>query len=404
MQAVISSSDAVAGRGRLKALDATRGAAMLAVCFSHFGNNFAASRAGLGLIFTMIGMVATPLFLLVNGAAVGYVAATTRGAMSERRLKLVDRGLFVLLIGHVLLAMSGAASRIWLHSLHNALFRSIYITDVIGLTTCIAGLTLPYWRGKVKQLFIVALTLYLVACIMAMTNHSLPQVLQIPTLLLFGAKTMTLGTAVDFVTPVASYMAVILVGVAASQLLASKVERANGQTALGATLVRVGLYAVGAALLLKLLGLTLLEHVRGTWSDVIYLNTSIHIKLPPGPAYVLFYGGSGTLVAGLMLIAVAKCWFGRLIDALATVGRATFCVFVLQASVYWVLIPQLPRAWLDEAAPVWFALSLVALWFVALVWDRAGASRCLTVGLRRAHLRWKAAPSRGCIDVEGGRI
>ncbi len=213
---------------------------------------------------------------------------------------------------------------------------------------------------------------------------------------------MTLGTTVAFVTPVASYMAVILVGVTASQLLASKLECADGQGALGATLVRVGLYAAGAALLLKMLGLTLLEHVSGTWSNVIYLNTSIHVKLPPSPAYVLFYGGSGTVVAGLKLMAVAQRWFGRLIDALATVGRATFCVFVLQFSVYWVLIPQLPRAWLDNAAPVWFALSLVALWFVALAWDRAGASRCLTMGLRRAHLIWKAAPSRGRIDV-GGR-
>ncbi len=135
---------AVPGRARLEALDVTRGVAMLAVCFSHFGDNFVTSRAGLSLTFTMIGMVATPLFLLVNGAAVGYVAATTRGSMSETRLKLVDRGLFVLLIGHVLLAMNAAASRTWFHSLHNALFRSIHITDVIGLTTCIAGLMLPY--------------------------------------------------------------------------------------------------------------------------------------------------------------------------------------------------------------------------------------------------------------------
>lgn len=74
--------------GRIVALDAARGIAMLLVCLAHFCDvHFVRSVAidgwfGIGL--ALVGKVATPTFVLVSGILMGYQAEAAAGASRFR--------------------------------------------------------------------------------------------------------------------------------------------------------------------------------------------------------------------------------------------------------------------------------------------------------------------------------
>lgn len=112
---------------------------------------------------------------------------------------------------------------------------------------------------------------------------------------------------------------------------------------------------------------------------------SVSYKFPPGPVYLLFFGG-----AGLMLIARAFALsripsLDYLTRPLAALGRASFFVFVLQGYLYYIVLPLLhlpyPSLW-----PAYYLVTIMLLLAAAGIWDRFDANRYLTVGL------WQALP------------
>jgi hypothetical protein len=112
---------------------------------------------------------------------------------------------------------------------------------------------------------------------------------------------------------------------------------------------------------------------------------SVSHKFPPGPVYLLFFGG-----AGLMLIAKAFALsrvpsFQHLTRALAVLGRASFFVFVLEGYLYVLVLPPLhlpyPFLW-----PGYYVVTMLLLIGAASVWDYFDGNRYLSVGL------WQAMP------------
>src|SRR5262249_1592055 len=57
-----------------------------------------------GQLAGFISMIASPSFIVVSGVVVGYLHRANPSGMPSLRRKLIDRGLFLLLIGHFLLA------------------------------------------------------------------------------------------------------------------------------------------------------------------------------------------------------------------------------------------------------------------------------------------------------------
>src|SRR5262245_65843957 len=87
--------------GRIQAIDAARGAAMLFVFLSHFGLiYFTDTNATLLALSQDIGRVATPTFMIISGVMAGYLFES-RQDFSGMRTKLRDRGLFYLVAGHL---------------------------------------------------------------------------------------------------------------------------------------------------------------------------------------------------------------------------------------------------------------------------------------------------------------
>jgi uncharacterized membrane protein len=368
---------------RVKAIDATRGFAMFAVCMSHFGADILSGHRYVAYALMDAGLIATPLFLILSGVVVGYLSSTTRQPASDIRARLIDRGFFLIVVGHTIIAACSTASAVERHTWTSSLFHSLYITDVIGLALCIAAFSPPPRQENMEWLFIRSLGLYLISWLMAMSNQMLPTVLQLPAMVLFGAQN-TLGTTIDYETPIAPYVALVLTGQAVGKFLSPRLTTSASQLMLGKYFLKIAACAISLALVIKVGWSATKPHTGGAFMNAVSMTLSPLQKLPPGPTYLLFYGGAGVGVSGLILIAVAQKTLTWFISALALVGRASFFVFVLQFLIFWVIVPKFGQPMLARGWPLSFALSIAFIWLSAAAWDRMKGNQWLTLGLRRS--------------------
>ena len=65
------------GSSRVASIDSARGAAMLFVCLAHFANayQFVSGADASGMYLVLIGMVASPTFVIVSGFVAGFLSA-----------------------------------------------------------------------------------------------------------------------------------------------------------------------------------------------------------------------------------------------------------------------------------------------------------------------------------------
>jgi uncharacterized membrane protein len=89
---------------RLLPVDAVRGIAMFFIGISHISFYLINDSGILASHARAIGYVATPNFLLMSGLACGYQLAHSPTAATA--LRVVDRGLFAFLVGHLLVTAS----------------------------------------------------------------------------------------------------------------------------------------------------------------------------------------------------------------------------------------------------------------------------------------------------------
>src|SRR6476469_629014 len=87
--------------GRLQFIDATRGAAMFLVFVAHFADTFFIRPGDFtAVLMRSIGLISSPTFALVNGLLIGFLYRTRPADFAAFRIKLLDRGLFLLTVGH----------------------------------------------------------------------------------------------------------------------------------------------------------------------------------------------------------------------------------------------------------------------------------------------------------------
>lgn len=357
---------------RLAAIDATRGAAMFFVCLSHFADGWYGgagewdSPQRLGVqVFTR---VAAPTFMLVSGTMLGFLKDGPR--WKSLREKLIDRALFLLIAGHLLISLAEyPLARDPLRAL-----LLVRITDAIGFSI-VAGCVLVELVGaRGRGLLAVAL---LLACWLAGAGGGEEQGW------LRGALFGRSELAPFALLP---WLAVYLAGSALGSALARRpweIER---------MFWKYGAAAMAAGIALSLGWLWFRRAGPIGWDTpsgyLLHLLSPLN-KQPPSLAYLLFYGGLGLGIAALFFRLVAKGRARRAIEALALVGRNSLVAFVLQFYVYYTAIVVLPIPREVPAALV-FLLSLAAVWLPLRFWDRLPFNKSvLTVGYpwRRSALR-----------------
>lgn len=371
----------IAGHRRMVAVDAARGAVMLFSCVAHFAWWIHASYPAQSDLLAAIGMVATPSFLLISGAMVGMLCAQSSKRGTDLRSQFFNRGLFLLTVGHLLIALAEA-------HLNGGLLRTmagVTTVDEIGLCTLVAAFFIPQVaRPQVCQrLSIVAILVLAAAWLLNL--YWLPDTsakLAVEEAVIGGG----LGShAFAIHAPAIQHVAIYLLGLPIGHFLARAIDEQMPERLIARRFATGGVALTFAALALHG-ARPLLDYLSPGNQFAVDATLRITQKIPPSAAYLLFYGGCALLVISAMFYASGSSRRGvhRVLEWFAVIGRASLAVFVLQYFLYWTL-PDL----LDIHPNRWaFLLFFVNVFFIRLMagfWNRMRANRWLTFGIRLPH-------------------
>jgi uncharacterized membrane protein len=365
---------------RLLPVDAVRGIAMFFIGVSHISFYLINDSGILATYARAIGFIATPNFLLMSGLACGYQLA--RSPTSMTALRIVDRGLFALLVGHLLVT----ASIVYMVPPGTA-FEHIVITDSIGALLCMAPLLK---QTSVPRLLWAGAAVYALASLLALAWHPATSAQILAGALLFSVNDGGMPD-IGWTSPTFPYMGIFLIGVGLGKLI-YQCRRDGRAEALSVRLAVAGTVATGAALAVNIGRHFVKPWLSGylapkNWADVVLTTINIRHDAPPTLTYALFYGGIGVALVGLLGMLPRRDTDTVLVRAArlaAVIGRASFVSYVAQQ---W-LIDFVPiwvgfDSWLTPATcPVYLALTTVIMFWVARLWGGWKANRYMTLGLQ----------------------
>jgi uncharacterized membrane protein len=364
---------------RLLPVDAVRGLAMIFIGVSHISFYLIDDSATLASYLRALGYVATPNFLLMSGLACGYQLAAS--PTTATALRILDRGLFVFLVGHLLVA----GSLVYTVPPGTA-FEHIVITDSIGVLLCMAPLLK---HASAQRLLWIGAAVYLAATSVALYWQPTS-----PAQVLLGALLLSINDGgmpdIGWVSPTLPYMGIFLFGVGLGKLI-NQCRRDGRFELLSVRLARVGAIAVVLAVAVNVgrhfVKPFLMSHwAAKNWADVLLTTMNIRHDMPPTLGYGLFYGGIGVAMVGSLGLLSQRepvSVLVRLVRLAAVIGRASFVSYVVQQ---WI-IDFVPLwlgfdSWLTPAtAPLYLAINTVAIYWVAVLWSANKANRFMTFGL-----------------------
>lgn len=365
--------------GRLAAVDAARGAAMLLVCLSHFADAYF-KPFGYGRTYEVLDrmvMVASPTFMMMSGAMLGLLGADAGRKWGSRAAKLIDRGVFLLTVAHLLIALA----HLPFISPPRDVLRWGFITDAIGFASIVG----PLCIGALRPAARVAVGGAVYALSWALVYLWQPAAPGVRLL-----KDALVGPSGDnswaYNFPLLPWLGVYLASTALGDWLARRADAAQaGGISRVAALLGVGALALALALRGALRGFAgaLVANPAGDWLREL---TSIAHKIPPGPLYLLFYGGAGLLLVSACFAAVGGQRGERWLGWLQLLGRNSLFTFVFQYYLYFVAM-YLLRLRYTPFWPLYFLASLGLLLPTVKGWEAAGGNRLITVGLRRRRDR-----------------
>jgi uncharacterized membrane protein len=370
--------------GRWGAIDATRGLAMVLVCLSHFLATHlhgAEWGPGAGLLHAAT-RLATPTFLVISGAMLGIAHASRAAPAAAVWRRFADRGLFLLLVARPLIFLAHVphAGGVW------AAARWMFVTDTIAACLLVApGVVFTVGRRPRAAL---AVALFAAASWGAVSWSAASGAGQVVKEALVGDLR---PRALAFPFPVLQWLSVYLVGTILGERLWE--ERARAASRPAALAVRAGATAIVVALAAYAL------HLGAPAGSLLATWTAPGTKVPPGPAFVLFYCGAGLVLLALAFEAERRGLLSRWRAVAAVLGRNSLFAFVAQYFVYYPLA-MLVRPARSAASPLWFGASLALVVGAAALWERAGGYRWITVGLKPRRSSAGAA-ARGAPSISG---
>jgi hypothetical protein len=352
-------------------IDAVRGLAMICVAMAHVGNTYACHySASLGNLLVTLGYFATPNFLLMSGLVAGYQLSRKHTAQALRRI--LERGLFILVVGHVLVT----AATIYVSPGQEAIFNFV-ITDVIGVMLC---MTPALRRLSSPQLILFGAILFTVSSATGFVWRPSGEWGQLVGAVLFDIQPV----AKDSLTVAfGAYLGIFMLGMGIGPLISAAREQGRLEV------LRRRLILVALAGIVVAIGANVAEHFlrvayegRLTEGNVLLRLLplgDIRHKNPPTPAYFLFYVGLGSCLAGVFMRDTLPAVIRGPLGAAATIGRASFVSYVSQQ---W-LITFVPiffgfDVWFSASGSlIYLVLACIGMFLIATWWGRAGGNQYL---------------------------
>ena len=207
------------------------------MCLSHIKQHVLESAPTLYWFLMTVTRVATPTFLLLSGFVIGYLLR--RDSRGHAGITLVDRGLFLLLVGHALMGITKITQHAGVASW---LFDRVEITDVIGVALFVAVL-LRSVRPEMLIGWGAALCLVSWPCAMLLEPQSdLARMILGPLLHVRSAA----GASIE--APIVAYVGVFLIGMGLSGRFHDALL-AGAARDVARPLVKIGAISVAIALL-----------------------------------------------------------------------------------------------------------------------------------------------------------
>jgi len=372
------------GPSRWLAIDASRGIAMAFVCLSHFGTGY---FAGIGhserQIWTdRIAMLASPAFMLISGSMLGMLASErSRKQFEAVRDRFFDRGLFLLIVAHALIVIA----HLPLHAGRYAWIRWGFITDTIAVCLLVGPALIERLPSRMR--LALAGAMYTGSWWTVLAWHPSGLVARF-------LKDTVVGPMGDSTRlsnfPILPWLALYIAGTVLGEEMVARRRRFESPAAVVASL--------GAAALLVAVAWTVaigagnpdgLRPMSDVYSRVADLGSPFQ-KVPPGPLYLLGYGGLAMLLTAAIMRAEERRAAMPALRGAALVGRASLFVFVVQYYVNFALVPVLhlpDTPWW----PLFFVVSLAALYIATTVWMSFGLNRLITVGYPFARAKARVA-------------
>ena len=377
---------------RLQAIDATRGIAMLFVCVSHFGGAYFGrlpSHASQGALLEYVSLIASPTFVTISGLLLGFLARTRSQDFAVLRAKLVDRGLFMLTIGHGLIALAHAPMAGGI----GPAFEWGFITDVIAVGVLIGPFLIEHVRPGHR--LALAGAAYTLSWIGVATWRPESSTLERAKEYLLGPSHF-LGDNPRLISecfPLIPWLAVYVAATVLGEYLGRRVAEGHS----GQIIPTLGRVAIGC-----MLGALVIKGVPFALKAAGLFDTGVLVwslgwplqKQPPSPAYLAVHAALGLLLMCGLLAVDARPLLRRWLIVPAAVGRASLAVFIAQYYLYFTVLAW----WNPGYSPAWPLLllaSLIVVLVVGVLWARLGNNDLFSVGYRwLAAVRSTAASAR----------
>jgi hypothetical protein len=355
---------------------------MLLVLVTHFADTYFVDGPSVwARVLLELGRIASPTFMLISGIVIGFMYRARPAHFNEFRVKLVDRGLFLLAVAHPLMTLA-----LW-PTLHTT--RGVMITDAVALSMIVAPWMTTWISARARIL--TSVLLYTGSWIMISTWAPQSTLGLIVQETLFGTLTPKIYL---FAFPLVPWFSLALAGSAFGEYIAARTARGSDQ--LARMLATAMVLCVAASVVLK--GGYLIALHWGLLGDpsapaaVVVHALTARVKAPPSPVYLLFFGGLACGVLALLLAAERSGRFTRLLGYIEVFGQTSLVMFVTQSFVYYTFLHALrPRLPGGALWPLYLIVSMLPVIAVALMWHKKGCGRFITIGYSRWRLSEQAA-------------
>lgn len=367
---------------RITEFDEARGLAMILVCLSHFWGlhlviNEMDSEGWVSALLAVT-KVAAPMFVLISGMLLGY-QLQVRNDARVFRLRVLDRALFLLTVGHMLIAIPGALRYGGL----GPSFMRGFMTDTLAVCLVVGVLVMPLVKGR-HLIFLGGAGMMAEWLVWALWVPDAAWAHTVSAVFIGPVS----GDPVFFNFPLLPWVAWYLVGCGIGKRMDARQPMDRLQAGRQFRIIGAGM--AGAALLCKgasIAWLSMTDQPMPSWWVFVWAADQ---KLPPGPMYVLLYSGLGLGLMGLLFASASRGFAYIRTSVFVSIGQSSLVIFIVQAYLYYGGLYALKLADVTltpVTAMVYLALSLLIVWGCAKVLTKYGVMQYMTLGIARCVAR-----------------
>lgn len=354
---------------------------MAFVALSHFSWTLEHTQPHLAEMLENVAMIASPTFLLLSGAMLGLLQLRRKDGLSLLASRLFHRGLFVLVVGHLLI--SGASAMAHDKPYWSVVLDRVYITDVVGI--CLMLLPRLTAQRGVRSLLTTGIALYFAALLISYLWQPAQFSGVVLEQMLFGSHGHSGRQLMEYASPIIPYVGVYIAGIG----LGSYIDKVAG----GSMESRESWRIVGVALSMLFLAVCakvgwMLAHLdaQSGVGAVVHELTSPFQKIPPGPTYLMTFTALGILALCCFFWMERRAPRAVPLHAFAVLGQCSFFVFILQ---FYIFGPMSDHAAVFGGQLWWLSYlgAMAILWSLALLWRKARGNRLFDITYTLTHPR-----------------